>query len=357
MAIQAEQGSTLFNPAMMDVLSRAIGGTTDQDITKGGSTTGNQTQTGTQTGVTDQTTQSTADVDALKQVFAQQQAGITPQMLAAIFAEGQKAAPQLVASTANAVGARAGNNTPLAVALTNLNAQLTSKAAELDLNQKNASSETAARIAQLTGGTKTTGTTNQSTSQNSSSTTASSEKTNAQTDTQPNYGNVTNLLGLLLGGQALNKGFGDLGGISGAVGAGTNAVGGLLQQLLSPLINGTGTPSQDFLGQAGAQVGGNASPLPGLNFGTPAPSVPAGAGFVSPDFLQQGNDATSFDLSSLFGTLGLGAQSSESDFWSAIGLDPNTLSFGSPMLGAELPDLSNQDWFTDEGWNTLDWGG
>lgn len=361
--ISPESGSALFSPTALDLLTKAIGGTSDQDVTKTGSTTGTQNQTGTTTGtqanVTDQTTQSTADVEALQKVFAQQQGGITPEMLAAIFSEGQKAAPQLVASTANAVGARASNNTPLATALTALNAQLTNQAAQLDLQQKNASANTAAQIAQLTGGTKTTGTqtgtTNQSTNQTSTNSATSSEKTNNQVDTQPNYGNVTNLLGLLLGGQALNTGLKDFGGISGAVGQGTNAVGGLLQQLIGGLAP---KPSQDFLGQAGAAVGGGASQFP-VGPGIQAPSI--GAGLMPKDFLQsestQPSDATSFDLSSLLGSLGLGSQSTEQDFWSAIGLDPTTLSFADTnSFGAGLPDLSSQDWFTGEGWNTLDWG-
>jgi hypothetical protein len=356
-AISPEAGSMLFSPTAIDLLSKAIGGTSDQDVTKTGTTTGTQAQTGTTTGtnrqVTDQTTQSTADVEALKQVFAQQQGGITPQMLAAIFAEGQKAAPQLVASTANAVGARAGNNTPLATALTALNAQLTSKAAELDLSQKNASADTAAKIAQLTGGTKTTGTqtgeTGQSSNQTSTNNSSSNEKTNNQVDTQPNYGNVGNLIGLLLGGSALNTGLKDFGGISGAVGQGTNAIGGLLQQLLGGLVQ---KPSQDFLGQAGTQAGTGTS-IPGNVFGTPAAQVDPANSLVPSGFLGGGNS----DLNSLLGGLGLGAQSSESDFWKAIGLDPTSLSFGSPAVEAGTTDLSSEDWFNGEGWNTLDWGG
>lgn len=374
-AITPEPGSSLFSAGALDLLARAIGGTQDQNISKTGNTTGTQSQTGTTAGTAsntqDSTTQSTADVEALKKVFAQQQAGITPELLAAIFSEGQKAAPQLAMSTANAVGARAGNNTPLATALTALNASLTSKAAELDLSQKNASAETAAKIAQLTGGTKTTGTTqqtsNQATNSTANSTTGSSEKTNNQTDTQPNYGNVTNLLGLLLGGSALNKGLVDFGGISGAVGAGTNAVGGLLQQLLKGFSTG-GTPGElnpgtfttpssnsivDALTNAGQQV------QPGL-FGNIGGAVtpPAGSAnsLVPADFLG-GNSGGGFDLSSLLSGLGLGGQSSESDFWNAIGLDPSTLSFGSATVDAGTTDLSNQDWFTGEGWNSLDWGG
>jgi hypothetical protein len=355
--ISPESGSALFSPTALDLLTKAIGGTSDQDVTKTGSTTGTQNQTGTTTGtqanVTDQTTQSTADVEALKKVFAQQQGGITPEMLAAIFSEGQKAAPQLVANTANAVGARAGNNSPLATALTALNAQLTNQAAQLDLQQKNASANTAAQIAQLTGGTKTTGTqtgtTNQSTNQTSTNKSASEEKTNNQVDTQPNYGNVTNLLGLLLGGQALNTGLKDFGGISGAVGQGTNAIGGLIQQLIGGLAP---KPGQDFLGQAGAQVGGNFSSMPGMNFGAQAPTIDPNNSLVPAGFLGGGGS----DLTSLLGGLGLGAQSSEQDFWAAIGLDPATLSFGTDPVEAGTTDLSSQDWFTGEGWNTLDWG-
>jgi hypothetical protein len=148
---------------------------------------------------------------------------------------------------------------------------------------------------------------------------------------------------------ALNTGLKDFGGISGAVGQGTNAIGGLIQQLIGGLAP---KPGQDFLGQAGAQVGGNFSSMPGMNFGAQAPTIDPNNSLVPAGFLGGGGS----DLTSLLGGLGLGAQSSEQDFWAAIGLDPATLSFVTDPVEAGTTDLSSQDWFTGEGWNTLDWG-
>jgi hypothetical protein len=116
--------------------------------TQNQTTTGNQVQTNNQQ--TTGTVQNTSDVSALQKVFQQQQAGVTPDMLKAIFTEGAKAVPQLVATTANAVGARPGSNSALATSLDSLNNNLVSQAAQLNQSMLNQSGQTAAQIADAT---------------------------------------------------------------------------------------------------------------------------------------------------------------------------------------------------------------
>jgi len=174
---QATTGNTATTGNQATTGSQATTGTQTQNQTQTGTqnqqtsgsnqTTGTQNVTGVQTGTQTQTTQNIADVSQLMQVFQQQQAGITPEVLSSIFAEGSKAAPGLVAATANAVGARSSNNTPLATALTNLSSQLTNQAAQMTLDQRNRSGQTAAEIARLTSQQQTTGTNTQQNQQQS----------------------------------------------------------------------------------------------------------------------------------------------------------------------------------------------
>lgn len=132
------------------------------------------------TGTTNTTTKNTADVSALQKVFAQQQGGITPDMLAAIFREGSKAAPQLVATTANAIGARPGDNSALAASLTDLNSSLVSQAASLNQQMLRDSAGTAGQIAQATGGQQVTGQTSQSNNQSVNTSGTTSQEQNIQ---------------------------------------------------------------------------------------------------------------------------------------------------------------------------------
>ena len=120
--------------------------TQNQNQALTGSTTQNQTQTGSNTS----TQNTTADISRLTQVFNQQQKGITPEALAAIFTQGAKAVPGLTAATANAVGARSSDNSALATSLTDLNSNLVSQAATQNQALLNASGTTAAQIADLT---------------------------------------------------------------------------------------------------------------------------------------------------------------------------------------------------------------
>lgn len=343
--------------------SNNTAGTTSNATTGSTSTTGTTGTTGTTAGVTNQTQQKTADVTALKKVFEQQQAGITPELLAAIFSEGSKAAPGLVSTMANAVGARAADNTPLATALASMSTGLTSKAAELSAAQQNASANTAAQIAEATGGTQTTGSNNQTNDQqvatsqlqqllqnvlgSNNQTTdttqlqqvlqnvlGTSNQTNTQTgttgsnttttdntknsmDSQMNTGNISQLLGGLLGGSLLNSGLqgAGLGGIGGVVGGAAKDAGGLIAQLLKGLMpqqqGGTAPPfSLDSIlggwqnGSVADSVGQNpftgdlnpASILPGFGqnngfdfsqFMNPTPALDA----VSPDWWDAPYDA------------------------------------------------------------------
>jgi hypothetical protein len=97
-----------------------------------------------------------ADIAGLRDVYAEQAKGVTPEMLAAIFTEGAKAAPQLITSQSNAMGARGVGNTAVARVLNNLNASLTEKAANLNRQMLTERANTAAAIAANTRNTTTT---------------------------------------------------------------------------------------------------------------------------------------------------------------------------------------------------------
>ena len=102
--------------------------------------------------------QTNADTTALESVFAKQSQGVSPEMLAAIFQQGSKAAPDLVTAQSNALGARAVGNTPVAQVLNQLQGDLTAKAADLSRQMLSDSASTAAKIADLTKSTTSTGT-------------------------------------------------------------------------------------------------------------------------------------------------------------------------------------------------------
>lgn len=110
-------------------------------------TTGTVSRTQDTTQQNAQTQKTTAELDPLRKAYAKQAAGVTPEMLAAIFREGSKAAPQLASSYANAVGARTDNNSAYGVALRDLQSQLVSKAADLNTKMLADSATTAGQIA------------------------------------------------------------------------------------------------------------------------------------------------------------------------------------------------------------------
>lgn len=381
MAVNADPGSALFSSPVLQLLAQAIGGTTDQNITKNENKTGtqtgnqtvtgnqnvtgaqtqqtNQTQTGTTTGKTTGTqqqtstqqqsgattgkTQNVADVGNLQAILAQQMGGITPQALQAIFQEGAKAAPQLITGTANAVGARAVNNDPMATALTNLSAQLTNQAALLDMQQKNQAAGTAEAIARLTSGQETSGTqtgnvtgssntnstqdvlqnvlntilgntetntnqnttTNQNTATNTTNTENSNSTTNNQTDTSLDTGNISKLLGGLLLGGMVNSGV--PGGIGGLVGGAMQGGGDLIRQLIGSLT-GAAVPGVYEDGMGMGQIGAAPQDLRDL-------LTKIERGYATNELA--GSDA---------------------DFWSAIGIDPASLSPWTP----------GEDWWQTE---------
>jgi hypothetical protein len=335
---------------MLQLLQNAIGGTTDQNTTNNTSQTGTQQQTGTQNttttgntaGNTSQQTQSTADVSNLQKVFQQQQAGITPEMLSAIFAEGSKAAPSLVAATANAVGARSTNNDPLATALSNLSSQLTSKAAELDLQQKNASGQTAAEIARLTAGSTTTGTTNQTNSQGSvqtndstsNNTTNTNQTGQVQTDTSPDYGNAAKLIAMLAGGSALS-GAGGLGSLfSGITGGGAGAGGNNNNGLMALLSQG-GNGLLNLLG-----LGGNSDPALGGTVNNNPHLTP-----------QQIEALANSQTPSADATGGTSGQIQGPTLEELLGGQA-----GLGSIESTTPVANNTNWWADEGWDQIDWG-
>ena len=127
--------------------------TTQQNTT---TNTGNQRTTGTVGHVSDTTqtgrtaTVGNADTAALKETYARQAGGITPEMLDAIFQQGAKAAPGMVVANSNALGARAGNNTPVAAALQQLHLDLTAKAADINRQLLQDAGNTAGKIADVT---------------------------------------------------------------------------------------------------------------------------------------------------------------------------------------------------------------
>lgn len=124
----------------------------------GGSTTDTSGQV-----VNNSTTTSNADVSALKAILAKQSAGVTPEMLNAIFEQGARAAPDLIRAHADAVGTRISNNSGVATSLGDLETKLTRQVADLNNTMLAQSASTAGQIADLTKSSTTSGT--QSTSQ------------------------------------------------------------------------------------------------------------------------------------------------------------------------------------------------
>lgn len=138
-------------------------GSTDQSTNQLSHTTGTVTNTTGGTSHSSSSTTSNADISALQEVYRRQLAGITPEALKAIFYEGSKDVPNLVATQANAAGARTAGNTPLEQVMNDLNTNLTNKAALLNMQMLSDAGTTAGKIGDLTRST----TTNTDTSNNS----------------------------------------------------------------------------------------------------------------------------------------------------------------------------------------------
>lgn len=235
MAIPLEQGTDLTG-----LLQTIVGGQVNNEGGSKQEQTGASTNTQTGSQASTQTTKNSADLSALQSVFAKQSAGVTPEMLQAIFQEGAKATPGLISANANALGARAGANanTPLATVLSSLNADLTNKAAMLSQQMLADSGKTAGQIAELTRTTEQSGTqtSNQSSTQTNNQTTTG--KSNSEQTTSPNMGNATKLLAAMFGQSVLGKLV--PGGITGLVGGASTGIANLLKQLIPGAGGGAG---------------------------------------------------------------------------------------------------------------------
>lgn len=139
--------------------------------------------TGNTTNQSSNTQKTVADVSKLTEVFNRQAAGVTPEMLSAIFTEGSKAVPQLAVNHANALGARSSGNSPLAGALTDLNSSLVSQAAQLNTKLLGDAGNTAAQIAELTKSIQTDGTSNQQQTQTQNQNTSGTQTQDTTTNT------------------------------------------------------------------------------------------------------------------------------------------------------------------------------
>jgi hypothetical protein len=205
------------------LLASILGGDVDQDTTKSESTTGTTKTTGTSSQTTSGTSKQvvSADLQRLADVYKRQSQGVTPEMLTQIFTQGAKAVPSLTTSYANAVGARSSNNTPLAVSIRDLQAELTGKAAELNTKLLEDAGITAGRIGELTRQTTTSGSdtttkTDNSTQNNNATTTGNTQmdqKSTANTDVLKVLGGTAagaSLLDVLLGGNGRTGGLNDV---------------------------------------------------------------------------------------------------------------------------------------------------
>lgn len=150
--LQQTSGNTAQNSQTSgsSSMSGSSSGSSDSSTSGTSRTTGtiDRTTNSQQTDVGSQ--QTSADLAALRDVYAKQSAGITPEMLQAIFQQGAKAAPQLVTANAQALGTRMAGNTPVAQVLGQLQVDLTSKAADLNRQMLSDSGVTAAKIGDLT---------------------------------------------------------------------------------------------------------------------------------------------------------------------------------------------------------------
>ena len=335
-------------------------GSTNTTLNSTQGTTGTTGSTGTNTSstsgttATNQTTTGTADIKGLQDILAKQQAGVTPEALAAIFQQGSEQVPAIVTALGNAVGARSTSNDPIAQALTMLNSKLVQQAATMQQGYLSDASSTAARIADatrqqtMTGtntqtGTQTgtqdqTQTTNQTTNTNSSQavnnllntllnsnqgTTQNGTKTGTTSDavdqtTAINQDQLLKVLAVALGGSALNNALpGGLGGLLGSLtGSGSGGAsggasgGGGIVDLIKKLVGGSG-PSDSQIGDL----------INGQNNGS--------------NPYQDETDALTRQLLDQLTNGGGSAQ----DFWDMIGIDPASTSLPNGYEGDPLADF------------------
>lgn len=280
---RADRESGTSNQAVTGNSTQAVTGNSTQQ--QSGATSQSGSTVGSQTGTTNtsQSTQNIANVADLTSLMNQQRGGLTPEALKAIFTQGSAGMPNVIGAYSNAVGASAGNNSGVQLALEGMMGKILETAALSQQAGVNSAAETAGRIAQLTSGSTTSGqnTNLQSTTQTQNQTGTSSQNTtgtqnqnttgtqnqnvagsttrtadiNTNTDqsTSVDDSRVMGLLGLLLGGGVLSSGLNQagLGGLVGAGGSAINAAGGGIAELLR-LIGVGGTAGG---GAIGAQPG------------------------------------------------------------------------------------------------------
>lgn len=213
-----------------------------------GRTTANSTQTTNGTS----TVQNTADVANLMTLLQRQMAGPTAEQLGAIFSQGARQVPGLIAATATAAGGRASSNSGLQLGLRDLNADLTNQAAMLQRQYLTDAVGTAGQIADLTK--------SQTTSNNSTTTGSTVTDTSQRSVTDTNQQSTQTLEELLkqlssgsssdsLGLNGTNIGGAGLISLLNALTKDSGGLGGLLSggaDWLSQLLNGGGTDLTDI---------------------------------------------------------------------------------------------------------------
>lgn len=347
-----------------------------------GQTTGSTGQT------TSGTTTTSANIDPLQAVFASGMAGLTPESMAAlissIFQEGAQQVPSLVGAYANATGSRASRNSPLQLALGDLNRQLSTQAVQAMLNynqqgQQNAGNA-AAQIAANTRSTANTGT-QQGTTQQANTQQTNQTQTGAtqqQQQTRTAAGINPSSAGLLAGGGTLLNFLGktpwgkQLLGLGGGAAAATPTIGtpapmaGITGAVGSPAPSfgalSSPSPSAGFLpgaAPAGGIAQGIGAPVSGPSsvFGgaAPAVSIPS-ASMPAPAIPNFGGitDAVGAAAPIWGGGAGIGATDPLSgavdyfgtgNFWGGNAADVFNIGSAS-SLGSNLPSV---DWGIDYG--------
>jgi len=232
-------------------------GTSSQNVAASNNTSATTTGNNTTATNINQSTQNRADTSQLQSILEQQRAGLTPEALKAMFAQGAEGMPQLLAAYANATGTSTANSSPVKIALEGMMSKILQQAALSQQSGLNSAASTAAQIAQLTSGSTTSGanSTNQSVNQTTAQTgtsTQTAQGTTGQTTSGTTNRSATEagnqdttvamddqrlltLLGLLGGGSLLSNGLQQAGiggsGLQGLISSGGTQIANLLNSL------------------------------------------------------------------------------------------------------------------------------
>lgn len=251
----ATQGLGIDNSNLFaNLLMNFLGGQSSQDQageqhSQTGSDSTNTT-TGTTTTTGTSTSNTTADISRLMEVYNRDAAGVTPDMMKAIFKEGSKEIPGLTTAFANAVGGRTAENSGLGMALGDLNSRITGKVADINQQMLTQAGQVAAQIGDLTKSTTTTSSNTQVQDLlNRIIGNTSTDQTNKGSSDSETSLNTQKLLQALLGGQLL-------GGLDGLLGGGEGGSGGGL----GGLISGAGSWIKDLFGKDWSGIGGATEP-------------------------------------------------------------------------------------------------